>query len=156
MFCEGWRTLSKHFKYTKTYCDLKLIIAFKREEIVTWKALCFQDSKVSNLVSIISRTPLKVSKLDSSLDPPNFWELRIGFRESSFEGLPTYFWPVLYLLILNKIEGEGKKLPHKQTSEHKATKRNSLPNPGLLSGRSILISPKFHLAILTASKPCIF
>ena len=54
--------------------------------------ICFQDSKVSNLVSEISRKPSNVSKLESSVDPRNFQESRIEFRESSFEGLSSYLF----------------------------------------------------------------
>ena len=70
------------------------MLAFKSEGKIMQKALCFQDSKVLHLVSeicrkpsIISRKPLKVSKLNLSLDPPNFQELRVEFSEPSFEGL---------------------------------------------------------------------
>lgn len=56
------------------------MLSFKSKEIIMWKDLCFQDSKVSNLVLKLSQKPSNILKLNSSLNPQNF-------QESSFEGL---------------------------------------------------------------------
>lgn len=101
---------------------------FQKWKIITWKVLCFQDSKVSNFVSkglqkflIISRKPLNVSNLDSRLDPQNFRVSRVKFRESSFEGLSTYPWPVLYtvrdfLLAGKYVSNQQAFVPHNYSS----------------------------------------
>ena len=62
------------------------------QKLIARKVLCFSHSKVSKLdsinsrtVSINSRKPSNVSKLDSSLDPRSFRESRIENRVSSIE-----------------------------------------------------------------------
>ena len=88
------------------------------------KSPLFSRFKVSSFVSkglrkflIISRKPLNVSNLDSRLDPQNFRVSRVKFRESSFKGLSTYPWPVLYtvrdfLLAGKYVSNQQAFVPH--------------------------------------------